>query len=436
MRMPVTHRGLLAGRQRRVVDADLRESERIAERALLTRQHARAIGLGITGPGAWRERHRIESGFLQAHIAVPLTIPTLHASVARMPQMFDDVGEIVEEALRRVGKRVVLALPLGIGKPNLIANEFFRRARADATLDLTIFTALSLRKPTGSSALEKAFIEPLAARVFGNYPGPRLPAAARPARRVPPNVRVIEFFFEPGLAAQFRARAVALPVARTTRTWRASCWPAASMSSRTWSPSASWAASPRSASAAIPTSPSTCCRRSRSCAPPGSPVVLLGQVHREMPFMLGAAHVGADAFDLLLDHSRYDYDLFAPPNPSLVDRGSRHRPAREQPGARRRHPADRHRRARRLHRLFAAAAPPAERSLAARAHGRRHRAQRGAHRQRRRPRAVRHRPVRRHGNVRRPDARPVPRRHPPAPRLRLSTAAAGAGRERLEHPRR
>ena len=87
-----------------------------------------------------------------------------------MPQMFDDVGEIVEEALRRVGKRVVLALPLGIGKPNLIANEFFRRARADASLDLTIFTALSLRKPTGSSALEKAFIDPLAARIFGNYP--------------------------------------------------------------------------------------------------------------------------------------------------------------------------------------------------------------------------------------------------------------------------
>ncbi|HYJ39361.1 MAG TPA: hypothetical protein VEW08_01155, partial [Steroidobacteraceae bacterium] len=84
-----------------------------------------------------------------------------------MPQMFDDVGEIVEEALRRVGKRVVLALPLGIGKPNLIANEFFRRARGDATLDLTIFTALSLRKPTGSSPLEKAFIDPLAARVFG-----------------------------------------------------------------------------------------------------------------------------------------------------------------------------------------------------------------------------------------------------------------------------
>ena len=70
-----------------------------------------------------------------------------------MPQMFDDVGEIVEEALRRVGKKVVLALPLGIGKPNLIANEFFRRARGDASLDLTIVTALSLRKPTGGSVV-------------------------------------------------------------------------------------------------------------------------------------------------------------------------------------------------------------------------------------------------------------------------------------------
>ena len=50
----------------------------------------------------------------------------------------------------------------------------------------------------------------------------------------------------------------------------------------------------------------------------GQSVVLMGQVHREMPFMLGAANVGADTFDLLLDHSRYDYDLFAPPNPSLA----------------------------------------------------------------------------------------------------------------------
>src|ERR1041384_2816800 len=114
-----------------------------------------------------------------------------------MPQMFDDVGEIVEEALRRVGKKIVLALPLGIGKPNLIANEFFRRARADRGLDLTIFTALSLRKPRGSSDLERRFIERLADRVVGNHPDLDYLDAMRQGT-MPPNARVIEFFFEPG----------------------------------------------------------------------------------------------------------------------------------------------------------------------------------------------------------------------------------------------
>src|SRR6478609_3716640 len=114
-----------------------------------------------------------------------------------MPQMFDDVGEIVEEALRRVGKKVVLALPLGIGKPNLIANEFYRRARADSGLDLTIFTALSLRKPTGGSDLERRFIGPLVDRVFGNYPDLDYLTAMR-CNALPANVQVIEFFFEPG----------------------------------------------------------------------------------------------------------------------------------------------------------------------------------------------------------------------------------------------
>src|ERR1044071_184303 len=108
-----------------------------------------------------------------------------------MPDLFDDVGEIVDEALRRVGNKVVLALPLGIGKPNLIANEFFRRARADANLDLTIFTALSLRKPSASGDLEKRFVEPLTERLFGNYPELDYLAAVR-QDRMPANVRVIE----------------------------------------------------------------------------------------------------------------------------------------------------------------------------------------------------------------------------------------------------
>lgn len=48
-----------------------------------------------------------------------------------MPRTFDDVAECVESTLARVGPRIVLALPLGIGKPNPLVNEFYRRARRD-----------------------------------------------------------------------------------------------------------------------------------------------------------------------------------------------------------------------------------------------------------------------------------------------------------------
>ena len=232
-----------------------------------------------------------------------------------MPQMFDDVGEIVEEALRRVGKHVVLALPLGIGKPNLIANEFFRRARADASLDLTIFTALSLRKPTGSSPLEKAFIDPLAARVFGNYPELDYLSAIR-RDELPSNVRVLEFFFEPGsqlnsthaqshyLCANYTHVAREL-LARGVNV-------IAHVVARRSSGGNTQISLGSNPDVTVDLLPEVAKLRAA-----GTSVVVLGQVHREMPFMLGAALQPADTFDLLLDHSRYDYDLFAPPNPSL-----------------------------------------------------------------------------------------------------------------------
>ncbi len=232
-----------------------------------------------------------------------------------MPQMFDDVGEIVDEALRRVGKRVVLALPLGIGKPNLIANEFFRRARGDASLDLTIVTALSLRKPAGSSALEKAFIDPLAARIFGNYPELDYLQAVR-TDTVPANVRVIEFFFEPGSlldSAHAQSHYLSANYTHVARELLArGVNVIAHVVAKRMVGGAVEISLGSNPDVTVDLLPEIAKLRAA-----GQAMVLLGQVHREMPFMLGAANVGTDAFDLLLDHSRYDHDLFAPPNPSL-----------------------------------------------------------------------------------------------------------------------
>src|SRR5690242_297015 len=114
-----------------------------------------------------------------------------------MPILTNDVGECVDAVLRRVGSRVVLALPLGIGKPNPIVNEIYRRAARDPSIDLTIITALSLRKPTARTDLERRLLEPLVERVFGNYPELEYAHAMR-RDSLPPNIRVIEFFLEPG----------------------------------------------------------------------------------------------------------------------------------------------------------------------------------------------------------------------------------------------
>lgn len=49
----------------------------------------------------------------------------------------------------------------------------------------------------------------------------------------------------------------------------------------------------------------------------GEKVALLAEVNRNLPFMYGDAVVSSDYFDALVDDPKYDFPLFAPPNPSV-----------------------------------------------------------------------------------------------------------------------
>ncbi|HEY1631296.1 MAG TPA: acetyl-CoA hydrolase/transferase C-terminal domain-containing protein [Rhizomicrobium sp.] len=104
---------------------------------------------------------------------------------------------IADSILRDVGKRVVLALPLGLGKANHIANALYARAAADRSISLSIFTALTLEKPRYANDLERRFLEPVISRLFGDYPELAY-AEAQHAGTLPPNVEVNEFFFLAG----------------------------------------------------------------------------------------------------------------------------------------------------------------------------------------------------------------------------------------------
>src|ERR1700748_3124495 len=86
------------------------------------------------------------------------------------PATFDDAGRAADAIVERVGKSIVLALPLGLGKANHIANALYTKAVADKSIRLTIFTGLTLQRPHAKSDLERRFLDPLAERVFGGYP--------------------------------------------------------------------------------------------------------------------------------------------------------------------------------------------------------------------------------------------------------------------------
>jgi acyl-CoA hydrolase len=232
-----------------------------------------------------------------------------------MPEIFADVGDCVEALLRRVGPRVVLALPLGIGKPNLLVNELYRRALNDPCLDLTIITALSLLKPVAGSALEARLVGPLTERVFGSYVEPQY-ARDLKTDTLPANVRVIEFFLAPGAflasdhAQQDYLSANYTHVARAVLA-RGVNVIAHLLAARTIEGQLQLSFG---SNADVSTDLLPYVSEARHA---GRDIVMVGQTHAQMPFMGGHAQVDPQHIDLLVDERRYDYDLFCPPNPSL-----------------------------------------------------------------------------------------------------------------------
>jgi acyl-CoA hydrolase len=232
-----------------------------------------------------------------------------------MPQSFDDVAECVENTLSRVGSHIVLALPLGIGKPNPLANEFYRRARRDPALSLTIFTALSLRPPQWKGELERRFLEPLVARLFGAYV-PLDYLTDLHGAGVPENVRIVEFFLDPGAL---------LTVGHSQRNCVSSNYAhvARDVAAKGVNVIAQLVAK-RSVDARIEYSlgsnPDVTLDLLEHLAPQrraGRDLVVIGEINRQMPFMFGPAAVAPETFDSLIEHARYDYDLFARPNQRL-----------------------------------------------------------------------------------------------------------------------
>src|ERR1700759_3797750 len=94
----------------------------------------------------------------------------IEVAAGLMPKIFTDPEQIADDIIRDVGSKLVVGLPLGLGKANHIVNALYARAAADRSIDLTFFSALTLEKPKPVNLLEARFIKPVIDRLFGGYP--------------------------------------------------------------------------------------------------------------------------------------------------------------------------------------------------------------------------------------------------------------------------
>ncbi|HLO94094.1 MAG TPA: acetyl-CoA hydrolase, partial [Burkholderiaceae bacterium] len=229
-----------------------------------------------------------------------------------LPTPIPDLEHAVDLILERIPGDIVMAIPLGLGKPNPLVNVLYRRISRLPERRLKIFTALSLEKPVGKSELEQQFLGPLVERVFADYPDLDYVKAHR-AQALPANIEVHEFFLKTGdylgnpLAQQgfvctnysFVVRdmmshgvnlilqAVACREGAAGRELSLSCNPDLSLD-----------------------------LIERLAAQGRKPLNVL-MINRQLPFMTGPALVPPGLVDLLVETPETSHQLFAPPNAAI-----------------------------------------------------------------------------------------------------------------------
>jgi len=220
------------------------------------------------------------------------------------------IEQAVDQVLAQLPMHIHMGMPLGLGKPNRFVNALCARIKSLPQRRLTIYTALCLGRPVPGEGLQARFLEPFLERVFGDYP--ELDFLAELHRdTLAPNIRVEQFFMQPGSLLNSKSaqqnyvssnyshaardinahglNLVAQLVARDDQRpgkLSLSCNP----------------------DVTLDLLPMIAKRRAA-----GETILMLAQVHADLPYMPGDAEIDVDAFDLLLDEEERS-TLFSTPN--------------------------------------------------------------------------------------------------------------------------
>ena len=235
--------------------------------------------------------------------------------MTQRPRFYGDVEQCVDAIIQKIGKEIVLGIPLGLGKPIQLTNAIYNRAQSDPSINLHIITALTLELPSWSSELERRFLEPFVQRVFGDCPSLRYVSDLR-RDEMPPNIQITEFFMKPGGFIGVPAAQQNYISCNYTHAFRDLLDSGVNVMAQLISkihdngaPQYSMSCNPEVALDLLP--------RMRQREKHGQPVAIVGQVNPQLPFMYGDAVVKGSEFDMIVDDPAYYTTLFGTPKMSV-----------------------------------------------------------------------------------------------------------------------
>jgi acyl-CoA hydrolase len=228
------------------------------------------------------------------------------------PRYHSEVETLVDAIIDEVGHKIVLGLPLGIGKANTIANALYARACRDSSIRLHIFTALTLEPPQPASDLERRLMEPIMARLLGGYPALAYAKAQR-AGKLPANIEVNEFFLLAGRWLSNRAAQQNYVSANYTHATRYLVERGVNVIAQLVARKPGTQGDRFSLSCNTDTTLDLLDARELGTAR----FLAVCEVNSELPFMPGRGDLPAATFAHVLDSRATDFPLFAPPKESI-----------------------------------------------------------------------------------------------------------------------
>jgi len=225
------------------------------------------------------------------------------------PLIIDSTEAAVDHVLDTIPGDIVLGIPLAVGKPNPFVNALYRRIKANPARKLRIITALSLLKPVGKSALEQHFLDPLVARVFGDYPDLEYAKDLR-AHALPPNIEVCEFFMKTG--DYIGNDAAQQSYISTNYTFVARDMAVQGMNVIAQAVGAQGEGDTLRLS--MSSNPDVIFEVLERMHEAGKPLLTIGVINRQMPFMPNGAEVAPDFYDVVVTDPAGTHTVFAPPN--------------------------------------------------------------------------------------------------------------------------